>query len=287
MQRYSSQARPVSCASAIAAVIALFGPWTGHAVSAESTSPWVEGFNNKVRLLAGRAAFAGAETVFAGVEISMPPGWKTYWRTPGEAGGVPPEFDWTGSENLAAARVLYPAPHRLIDKSGAAIGYKDGVLFPVVITAKDAAQPVKLKLKAAYGVCREICIPAEAELDISIAQDVSGSAGISQALASVPGSLPRPAMDPALTTWKVVESNAKPRLVLEVLDPGSEPGDAFVDAPDGTYLPLPKKISEAGGKAVYELDLTDGVDLKALKGKTLNVTLTGGKGQSETAITLE
>src|SRR5207247_8452494 len=61
--------------------------------------------------------------------IAIPGGWKTYWRSPGDAGGVPPEFDWQGSENLAAARVKYPAPHRLHDdKAGDAVGYKDGVI---------------------------------------------------------------------------------------------------------------------------------------------------------------
>src|SRR3990170_942893 len=170
MRVCSMQTWLLSCA--LAASVAVLIPANAKAGNAESASPWVEGFNNKIRLLAGRASPADTDAPYAGVEITMPPEWKTYWRAPGEAGGVPPEFDWNGSENLAAARVLYPAPHRLIDKSGAAIGYKDRVIFPIAITAKDPAQSVKLKLKAAYGVCREICIPAEAELEISITPDV-------------------------------------------------------------------------------------------------------------------
>ena len=75
--------------------------------------------------------------------------------------------------------------------------------------------------------------------------------------------------------------------MLEVSDPAGAGGDAFIDEASGIYLPLPKKISEVAGKAVYEVDLTDGVDIKDLKGKMIAVTLTGGKGQSETAITLQ
>ena len=61
-------------------------------------SPWVTGAQADTRLLADHAANA---PVRAGVEIKLKAGWKTYWRYPGDA-GVPPRFDWSGSENLAA-----------------------------------------------------------------------------------------------------------------------------------------------------------------------------------------
>ena len=63
--------------------------------------------------------------------------------------------------------------------------------------------------------------------------------------------------------------------------------DAFVVASGGTYVPLPKRVANASGKAVFEVDLTDGVDIKDLKGKPLTVTMVDGKGQSEATITLE
>lgn len=249
-------------------------------------TPWIDGFNNKVRLLAGRAGGKDQDTVYAGIDIAMPAGWKTYWRAPGEAGGVPPEFDWSGSENLAEARVLYPAPHRLIDKAGATIGYKDHVLFPVALTAKDPSQPIVLKLKAAYGVCKELCVPAEAELSISVPAKADASSDIAAVLPTVPHSTPVQGSDPAVSAWRVATRDGKPVLVVEVADPAGTGGDAFVDEKSGIYLPLPKKISEAAGKAVYEVDLTDGVDIKDLKDKPITVTLTGAKGQSETSITL-
>ena len=80
--------------------------------------------------------------------------------------------------------------------------------------------------------------------------------------------------------------DGKPFLVLDVIDPAGTGGDAFVDTAGGVYLPLPKKTSETAGKAVYEVNLTDGADIKELAGKPVAVTLTGTKGQSETSITL-
>ena len=59
-----------------------------------------------------------------GIEIKLQPGWKTYWRYPGDS-GVPPRFDFSGSDNLGRAKVLYPAPHLFTDETGNSLGYKD------------------------------------------------------------------------------------------------------------------------------------------------------------------
>jgi DsbC/DsbD-like thiol-disulfide interchange protein len=249
-------------------------------------SPWVEGFNNKSRLLAGRSPNDGTTTAYAAIEIAMTAGWKTYWRSPGEAGGVPPEFDWSASENLAEAHVLYPAPHRLVDKAGATIGYKDHIIFPLALTAKDPSQPIGLKLKAAYGVCKELCVPAEVDLEISVPPGADVSGEIAAVLPSVPRTAPIQGSDPIVTAWRVDMRGGKHFLVFDVSDPAGSGGDAFADAADGVYVPLPKKISEGGGKAVYEVDLTDGTDYKDLKGKPIALTLVGSKGQSETSIML-
>ena len=104
-----------------------------------------------------------------------------------------PDFDWQGSDNLASATVLYPAPHRLHDKAGDVVGYKNGgVLFPVLVTPKDASKPVTLHGKVSYGVCKDICIPAEAELQLVIPPDVGKSEELSKSLTEVPGVKPRP-----------------------------------------------------------------------------------------------
>lgn len=272
---------------AAAAIASSFFTGTASGESVTAASDWVEGFNNKARLIAGAASRNGAnDALFAGVEIVMPAGWKTYWRAPGEAGGIPPEFDWSGSENLDAATVLYPAPHRLADKAGDSIGYKDRVVFPVAISVKDASKPVRLNLKAVYGVCKDICIPAEAEIALSVPSGAGASADLDLALVRVPG-VPDAAKDPVLVDWRVENRDAKPKLILEVTDAGGAGGDAFVDIADGTFMPLPKKVSEGEGKSTYEIDLTDGVDFAALKGKTVRVTLTGTKGQSEATLKIE
>ncbi len=250
-------------------------------------SDWHEGFNNKARLIGGSATRDGEPGLYAGVELAMPEGWKTYWRSPGDAGGVPPEFDWQGSDNLASANVLFAAPHRLRDKAGDVVGYKDGVVFPILVKPKDPSKPVTLNGKVAYGVCKEICIPAEAELQLVIPPNAGTSEELTNVLMRVPTAHPRPGTDPTLAGWRLDQSAGKPKLVLNVDTAAPPSADAFVEAPGGIYVPLPKRVDDTSGKAVFEVDLTDGVDIKDLKGKPLTVTMIDAKGQSETTITLK
>ena len=130
-------------------------PQPAHAVE----SPWVMGPQADTRLLADRAK----DAIRAGVEINLKPDWKTYWRYPGDA-GVPPRFDWTGSDNLAAVDLKWPAPQRFVDESGAkSIGYHGHVVFPLVVRPLDPTRPVKLKLKFDFAVCEKLCVPAKAK----------------------------------------------------------------------------------------------------------------------------
>ena len=97
------------------------------------------------------------------VQISLAPGWKTYWRAPG-ANGIPPEFDWTGSENIASARILWPRPEVFESYGTTTIGYQNSVVMPIEITPKTPGQPINVNLGLFYGVCEDVCIPAQAQM---------------------------------------------------------------------------------------------------------------------------
>ncbi len=131
-------------------------------------SPWLDGYKTRARLSAGVTEAQDGSRLLAFVEVELPEGWKTYWRNPGDAGGLPPAFDWSKSENLAAATVLYPAPKLMTDKAGNTFGYKDRVVFPVEIKPKNAGEAINLVLNLQYGICKEICVPAEAQLTLEI-----------------------------------------------------------------------------------------------------------------------
>lgn len=257
------------------------------AVGAAEPGPggWVRGMNVETRLLAGhRAVPDGTLQPIAGLEIKLADGWKTYWRHPGDAGGIPPSFDWSGSENLAGTRVLFPAPERLADSSGENIGYKKGVVLPIEITPKDPARPVVLRLAIEYGICREICVPAEAKLSARIEPSTTPQLPppIAAALSRVPrdGASRRPT-DPVLKGAKAELSGKAARLIFDVA--GDETGaDLFVEAPDAIMLPMTRKVaSPAPGIMRYVIEVASADDARALGGKTLILTMTSAKGSAE------
>lgn len=243
---------------------------------------------SRTRLISGQVPGPPAATL-AFIEIELSPGWKTYWRTPGDAGGLPPSFDWSQSSNLASANVLFPAPLRLTDKSGDTIGYKEHVIFPVEVRPTDAAKPIALKLDMQYGICKDICVPVEARLETEIVAAPAPQAAV-EAFEHVPRAAGRlKPDDPVLVAAEVDLASAAPRIVLEAKFPGAGgASDIFLEAPDNLYVPLPTKAQGRGdGVEVFNVDLTAGADVAALKGKTITATLVSPSGASVATFRLE
>ena len=127
---------------------------------AQDASAWDAQTHTAARLIAG-AMVKTPEAAFlrAGIEIKLDPGWKTYWRDPGNS-GVPPTFDFSGSGNVKSVTVLWPAPERFSDGAGGnSIGYVDHVILPLQIAPQDAAKQTSLHLSSAMPsaetyVCR-------------------------------------------------------------------------------------------------------------------------------------
>jgi len=117
----------------------------------------------EARLLPGWIAADGSR--MAALELSLEPGWKTYWRTPGDA-GIPPQFDWHGTG--AGAQALWPTPE-VIDSGGErTLGYHNRLLLPFALS--DAPGP--LTLTVTFGLCESICVPAEITVRADAPSDV-------------------------------------------------------------------------------------------------------------------
>lgn len=105
--------------------------------------------------------------IIAAIKLDLEPGWKTYWRAPGDA-GIPPQISWRGSRNLAKAEAQWPTPV-VFDQNGmTSIGYQQDVLIPLVLQPKNGNRDITLKAKMNIGVCKEICIPATLNLNAKI-----------------------------------------------------------------------------------------------------------------------
>jgi DsbC/DsbD-like thiol-disulfide interchange protein len=127
----------------------------------------------------------------AGLLIRMAPGWKTYWRAPGDS-GIPPLFNWSGSSNVSDVEVRYPVPDVFYLNDIRIIGYKDSVLFPLLIRPRDSAGTIRLAGEVEIGVCEDICIPVAFTVSAELTPARQESDALSDALndrPSVGGSL--------------------------------------------------------------------------------------------------
>ena len=168
--RSRAGAAAIAATAALAAALATAFP-VGSAARAE-TGAWDESAHAKVRLIAAVPAAGAAGRVQLGLEIKLAPGWKTYWRSPGE-GGLPPRFDWSGSDNLAEVAVAWPAPKRFEIGGMESLGYGDHVILPLEARLARPGEKLSARLSLRYAVCREICMLVEANL----ALDLPGQAG--------------------------------------------------------------------------------------------------------------
>jgi suppressor for copper-sensitivity B len=131
------------------------------------SSPWAESEHAQARLIAEKDAVGAAPTIRVALQIRLDDGWHTYWRTPGDA-GVPPEFDWSGSEGIREARVHWPVPKRLVEGDLVSLIYEREVVLPIEIASAAPGRPIALVLKAVFGVCADICIPVEAAMRLDL-----------------------------------------------------------------------------------------------------------------------
>lgn len=135
------------------------------------------------RLLGGWQQSDGSH--MAALRIDLAPGWKTYWRSPGEA-GIPPAFDWSGSENLVSAQPLWPRPSVFHLNGMRSIGYHDQLVLPIEVRAGDPSLPVTLHARVDIGICRDICLPATLELTARLDPPGASDPAIRASLAALP-----------------------------------------------------------------------------------------------------
>jgi suppressor for copper-sensitivity B len=229
-------------AAARAAIIAAAVTFPIGSGALAETGAWVESAHAKARLIAAVPATGDATRVQLGLEIRLEPGWKTYWRSPGE-GGMPPRLDWSGSANLAKMEAAWPAPKRFEIGGMEGVGYDDQVILPLEAALAQSGEPLAVRLSLHYAVCREICMLVEARLALdlpSLAQQTAESLTNAEAIARFQARVPRAG---AAHGWRIAEVGRKfygegaDRRELVVIDVAN----------DGAPFAAPKLFIESPG----------------------------------------
>src|SRR3954464_7830961 len=225
--------------AALCLASAIFASSFAVAVRAQDASPWQSDVHSAVRLL---AVSRSGTVLLGGIAFQLQPGWKTYWRTPGDS-GVPPRFDFSKSDNVEAVTILWPAPTRFPRGAGGpSLGYQKRVVLPLRIAVKNPDKPVTLRAAINYAVCEKICIPVEANAELAFTSVASTEdSGLFAALDGVPK--PANVGDPNPLTIRDVKRGEKSRVLVDVIGPEAKEVSLFVEGPTPDWsLPVPELV---------------------------------------------
>lgn len=236
-----------------------------------SSSDWFEVEGARIRLVT--TGKPDAEGRLKGMlDIELKPGWKTYWRDPGDA-GVPPTIDASANPNVAGAAFDFPAPQRHDEGDFKWAGYDYPVGLPVTFALKDPAGPATIDAAVFLGVCETICVPAQAKLTVDPDSDPDNpddAAAVSAAFAAIP---------PAATAdfgVRAVEKDGETKAVLEAAFPGdTATAELFLSGEDGYVFATPVR-EERDGKTFFSVEVTRPDE--APQGPGLHYTLVTDKG---------
>ncbi|RWO98290.1 MAG: hypothetical protein EOQ98_16190 [Mesorhizobium sp.] len=219
--------------------------------AAASSSIWYNTEGGKVRLVTtGKPDEAGR--IHGVLDIALKPGWKTYWRDPGDA-GVPPQIDVSASTNIANATFSFPPPQRHDDGYGKWAGYDHPVSLPVTFTLSAPNEPAVIDADIFLGICETICIPVQTRLAIDPGSDpdnVEDAALVKAALATLPA--------PARPDFGInILPGDRETLIVEASFPGNPKAADFFVAGERDYMFGVPARSEKDGKLVFTVPILD------------------------------
>jgi len=254
----------------------------------QGATPWVDSEFAETRLLSAELNVdaSGDGSFLLGWEIKLPKGWKTYWRSPGEA-GLPTTLTWDGSQNVAEATLYYPLPTRFEIFGIQTYGYDKGVVLPVRVKVKDKTKPVHINAMASFMVCMDICVPLEAHYQMTLPS--KPSAGRSPFQNNIHASMikvPRVGRNPLYgLDYENVSLYGEPgnqRLVIDVVGRRLLTGaDVIVEAGKIFRFGTPSfSLMGRGKKARFVVPVGSGRGKKGLSGQQLKLTLSDGWGQA-------
>lgn len=280
-----------SLATLLVLALILFAPVLTTPVHAGGlATPWQDGHSFKTRMIFGAMpGNDGGKRLVAGLEIVLEPGWKTYWRNPGES-GAPPQVDWSGSTNTGDVTLQWPAPKRFSAFGFDSFGYADRVILPLVVRPVDATAPMQLRARVSYLICADICVPADATLALDLPVGTAAATPHRPSIAAAQQRVPRTGTDaPAMIVGaRVITGTDRANLELTMRSRVAvrEP-DVMVEGPMPFSFGRPQVALAADRHgATLRLPIYGDGDTGKLAGKAIVVTLVDDDVAVESRVTI-
>jgi suppressor for copper-sensitivity B len=251
-------------------------------------------FHTSAEIFSPVTATGDQATVPAALRVRMEGNWKIYWRTPGDA-GLPPALDWSGSQNLADAKMHWPLPHRFTIFDIDNIGYKHEAVFPLDLTLTEAGAAVSLQLKLDLLVCDDICVPETHNITFDLPAGAAAPSPQAEDYARAKALLPIAAHDGARfeRSWLDYDSGNRSFLVTEMtaVEKPADDVDLFIEHPAAVVFGKPAVTYDAKtGKLVLRAPVHSSEPLDklqaALASGEIMLTYANGTQGTEGTLTL-
>lgn len=247
------------------------------AIGASETSlgeNWVTTDMSKSRLISAKKGSENSSEIYLGLQIQLDKGWKTYWRNPGDA-GLPPQFNWTVSDNVKSIEVLWPKPEKFEAYGFVTWGYEKEVVFPIRVTLNDPTKGLDATLKAFYGICEEICVPVNQEFSINLPGNLADNSEHAPIIEHYQSRVPTIVneVSPIREVSFLGISDKQMIVELRTTDVFDQP-HFILEGEDGDYFTIENTEMLDAGKYVkfaVEVFLTDPEE--TLKGRQFNITI--------------
>lgn len=238
----------------------------------ELASDWGATKQGRVRLLAAPAPNGALRF---GLQFQLQPGWKIYWRAPGDA-GLPPEIDWAKPANLAIGEISWPVPDRFSYAGLETFGYEGEVIFPIAATRPDPSAPVSMKPIVHFLTCAQICVPNDVTLRFDLpagaVESPETAALIDRFAVRVPGPPAQAGFD--LRSASIADSGKDAVLSLRLAaTPALQHPDVMVEGADGfSFLAPSLEHSDELTRLLIQMPGGAGASAK-LSGRPLRLTI--------------
>lgn len=225
----------------------------------------------------GQFGAQAAEKLVLAWEANLQDGWKTYWRSPGEA-GLPVNVFVDGVKQ----DILYPFPERFELFGLETYGYSKHVAIPFEVP-KSAQQ---LDISADFMVCKDICVPFKASYEIKVDPMTSGTivtdTRINTALEDVPVRFGDVADGIEITSVRFAGKPGRQNLIVEAsANMPLNKADLLAELNASTQFHAPKmRLLPDGRSARFVLPVMSTNKDLDLAGQTVRLTFTDGRGNA-------
>lgn len=249
-------------------------PWIRHMDAAES------------RIIAATSSADEEGSAWFAWELRLEPGWKVYWRSPGEA-GLPPRLLLKEDAGLQSITPFFPLPKRFELFGLQTFGYGIQFVLPFKLEGGEPNKPITLDVAVDFMVCKNICIPFTSDYQLKQSGENHAHADLYSATISmwrdkVPDTSGEPVGGLEIIKSEVKGAVGHQNLVFEVVaDKSLSHADILIESDDVFSFGKPKiDLKDKGNKAVLIVSVDGGKKKIDIKGRQATVTFTDGRGHA-------